>query len=88
VIKAEFPERFVDGAGDVINVDDDLGGDVELLTGDFGLFDGDTLFFFRVVNFGTIKVVVANFDGCLGGVDQTLIMGACFLFVPVAEVSP
>ena len=49
IVHPKLREGGVDGARDVINVVDDFGGDIEGISREARLFDGDADFWFGVV---------------------------------------
>lgn len=59
VVQAEFGERLVEGAGDVVDCVPDLGGDEEGGTGDAGGADRFAQFGFGVVEFCAVEVAEA-----------------------------
>ena len=82
VVQAKFFEGCVDGAGDVLDVDDDFGGYEQFIARDFGGFDRGAHFGFRVVYFGPVDVVVAHLQGHEDGVSGCFVFRAGGGFVP------
>jgi hypothetical protein len=69
VVHLQLLQRGINGALDVADVGDDLGGHEELFSGDARFLDGQTDLLLGVVQFGTIDMAEAAADSLLDGVD-------------------
>lgn len=69
VADAELLEARFERGGDVFDVGQDFGDDVELLARDAGVLDGFPELGLGLVDFGAVEVVVAEPDGHLGAGD-------------------
>ncbi len=70
IVESELLQTRVDGFRDVGDVGDDFGCDEELLSRHVTLLDCGADFAFRVVDFRSVDVVVAQLDGCFDGFDE------------------
>jgi hypothetical protein len=83
VINPQLLQASVQRGGDISDIRQHFGHDVELLALDAGFLDSYPELGLRFVDFGAVEVVVAEADGCFGAVDADLVEdGLVALLVP------
>jgi hypothetical protein len=83
IINPQFLQAGVQRGGDVGDVRQHFGHDVEFVARDAGFLDSYTELGLRFVDFGAVEVVVAEADGGFGAVDADLVEdGLVALLVP------
>jgi hypothetical protein len=83
VINPQFLQAGVQRGGDVGDVRQHLGHDVEFVARDTGFLNGYAQLGLGFVDFGAVEVVVAEADGGFGAVDADLVEdGLVALLVP------
>lgn len=73
MVHAQLLQAGFKRGGDISNVGQDFGDNVELLASDAGLLDSGTQLTLGLVHFGAIEVVVAETDGHFGAVNALLV---------------